>query len=190
MSTLTVVRHAQARPFREQIPTDLSMNLGEQQRRRGNALAEYWAQAGVQFDEVLCGSLAHAFADALPDSPRAKRLAIDQQPSGSISRPTGMSTTSPASFNPIRLPVPSPTIARFKKCSKRLNDARAGSKERSPTRPSRLGPRLRDRVLARPAPAFQLGPSESPTWCCSPPVDRSACWSRRRSAPPSAASSK
>lgn len=52
MSTLTVVRHGQARPF-EKISDCLS-ELGEAQAR---ALGEYWSRAGVTFDEVWCGSL-------------------------------------------------------------------------------------------------------------------------------------
>jgi broad specificity phosphatase PhoE len=52
MSTLTVVRHGQARPF-EKISDCLS-ETGEKQAR---ALEEYWARVGVTFDEVWCGSL-------------------------------------------------------------------------------------------------------------------------------------
>jgi broad specificity phosphatase PhoE len=52
MSTLTVVRHGQARPF-DSNPDQLSA-LGEQQAR---ALAEYWKRLGVTFDEVWSGSL-------------------------------------------------------------------------------------------------------------------------------------
>jgi len=52
MSTLTVVRHAQARPFQK--VSDCLSELGE---RQAAALGEYWKRAGVQFDEVLCGSL-------------------------------------------------------------------------------------------------------------------------------------
>lgn len=52
MSTLTVVRHGQARPF-DSNPDQLSM-LGEEQAR---ALAEYWKRIGVTFDEVWSGSL-------------------------------------------------------------------------------------------------------------------------------------
>src|ERR1700683_3814683 len=52
MSTLTVVRHAQARPFQK--VSDCLSELGE---RQAAALGEYWKRAGVEFDEVLCGSL-------------------------------------------------------------------------------------------------------------------------------------
>ncbi len=52
MSTLTVVRHGQARPF-DPNPDQLSA-LGEEQAR---ALAEYWKRTGVAFDEVWSGSL-------------------------------------------------------------------------------------------------------------------------------------
>jgi broad specificity phosphatase PhoE len=52
MSTLTVVRHGQARPF-DSNPDQLSP-LGEEQAR---ALAEYWKRIGVAFDEVWSGSL-------------------------------------------------------------------------------------------------------------------------------------
>lgn len=52
MSTLTVVRHGQARPF-DSNPDQLSA-LGEEQAR---ALAEYWKRMGVSFDEVWSGSL-------------------------------------------------------------------------------------------------------------------------------------
>jgi broad specificity phosphatase PhoE len=53
VSTLVLVRHAQARPF-EPGPDGLSA-LGEAQARR---LGEYWAQRGITFDSVWCGSLA------------------------------------------------------------------------------------------------------------------------------------
>jgi broad specificity phosphatase PhoE len=52
VSTLTVVRHGQARPFQHN--ADSLSETGEQQSR---ALAEYWHRNGVEFDEVLCGSL-------------------------------------------------------------------------------------------------------------------------------------
>ncbi len=52
MSTLTVVRHGQARPF-DSNPDRLSA-LGEEQAR---ALGEYWKRLGVTFDEVWSGSL-------------------------------------------------------------------------------------------------------------------------------------
>lgn len=53
MSTLTVVRHAQARPF--EANSDCLSETGEQQAR---ALAEYWSRFNVRFDQVLCGTLA------------------------------------------------------------------------------------------------------------------------------------
>jgi broad specificity phosphatase PhoE len=52
MSLLTVVRHAQARPFEKN--SDCLSETGEQQAR---ALGDYWERAGVTFDEVLCGTL-------------------------------------------------------------------------------------------------------------------------------------
>ena len=52
MSTLTVVRHGQARPF-DSNPDQLSA-LGEEQARM---LGEYWKRLGVTFDEVWSGSL-------------------------------------------------------------------------------------------------------------------------------------
>jgi broad specificity phosphatase PhoE len=52
MSTLTVVRHGQARPF-DSNPDQLS-ELGQEQARR---LASYWKQTGVVFDEAWSGSL-------------------------------------------------------------------------------------------------------------------------------------
>ena len=52
MSTLTVVRHGQARPF-DRNPDQLSP-LGEEQSR---LLGEYWKRLGVSFDEVWSGSL-------------------------------------------------------------------------------------------------------------------------------------
>jgi broad specificity phosphatase PhoE len=52
MSTLTVVRHGQARPF-DRNPDKLSP-LGEEQAR---ALAAYWKRLGIAFDEVWSGSL-------------------------------------------------------------------------------------------------------------------------------------
>lgn len=50
MSTLTVVRHAQARPFEKN--ADSLSELGERQAR---TLGDFLARA--QFDEVICGSL-------------------------------------------------------------------------------------------------------------------------------------
>ena len=52
MSTLTVVRHGQARPFQQR--SDCLSESGERQAR---ALAEYWSRNGIAFDEILCGSL-------------------------------------------------------------------------------------------------------------------------------------
>lgn len=52
MSTLTVVRHGQARPF-DSNPDQLSA-LGEEQAR---ALGLYWKRLGIVFDEVWSGSL-------------------------------------------------------------------------------------------------------------------------------------
>ena len=51
MSTLVLVRHAQATPF-EKITDQLS-KTGEQQSA---LLGEYWRQRGIAFDEVYCGS--------------------------------------------------------------------------------------------------------------------------------------
>ena len=52
MSTLVLVRHAQARPFEDH--TDRLSVIGEQQAIR---LGEYWKERGVMFDEVLTGTL-------------------------------------------------------------------------------------------------------------------------------------
>jgi broad specificity phosphatase PhoE len=52
MSTLTVVRHAQARPFEKN--SDSLSELGEKQAL---ALGEFWSRTGAQFDQVWCGSL-------------------------------------------------------------------------------------------------------------------------------------
>jgi broad specificity phosphatase PhoE len=61
MSTLTVVRHGQARPFEKD--SDRLSDLGEQQAR---ALAAYWAQSRITFDEVWSGALKrHAQTAAL-----------------------------------------------------------------------------------------------------------------------------
>jgi len=51
MSTLVLVRHAQATPF-EKITDQLS-KTGEQQ---SILLGEYWRQRGITFDEVYCGT--------------------------------------------------------------------------------------------------------------------------------------
>lgn len=52
MSTLVLVRHAQARPF--QPNSDSLSENGEQQAVR---LGEYWRQQGIRFDEVYSGAL-------------------------------------------------------------------------------------------------------------------------------------
>jgi broad specificity phosphatase PhoE len=52
MSTLTVVRHAQARPF--EADSDRLSDIGELQAR---ALGEYWSRNGIAFGEVWCGTL-------------------------------------------------------------------------------------------------------------------------------------
>jgi len=52
MSTLTVVRHAQARPFEKD--SDRLSEIGDLQAR---ALGEYWARNGTAFDEVWSGTL-------------------------------------------------------------------------------------------------------------------------------------
>jgi len=52
MSTLVLVRHAQATAFAED--TDRLSALGEQQAIR---LGEYWRDAGVRFDEVHTGTM-------------------------------------------------------------------------------------------------------------------------------------
>jgi broad specificity phosphatase PhoE len=52
VSTLTLVRHGQARPFEKD--SDRLSPLGEQQAQ---AVGEYWRRHGIVFDEVVCGSL-------------------------------------------------------------------------------------------------------------------------------------
>ncbi len=52
MSTLTLVRHGQARAFDKD--SDRLSELGEQQSR---ILGEYWKRRGIRFDEVITGSL-------------------------------------------------------------------------------------------------------------------------------------
>lgn len=52
MSTLVLVRHAQARPFESD--SDRLSETGEQQSVR---LGEYWRTLGVRFDEVYTGTL-------------------------------------------------------------------------------------------------------------------------------------
>jgi broad specificity phosphatase PhoE len=68
MSTLTVVRHGQARPFEKN--SDCLSELGE---RQAQALREYWTRLGTRFDEVICGSLTRhcqTAAGAIQVSPR------------------------------------------------------------------------------------------------------------------------
>ena len=52
MSTLTLVRHGQATPFQRE--TDVLSPVGEQQ---ASALARYWTDSGIAFDEVYTGTL-------------------------------------------------------------------------------------------------------------------------------------
>lgn len=52
MSTLVLVRHAQARPF-EKVADRLS-DIGE---RQAILLGEYWRQRGLAFDEAYCGTM-------------------------------------------------------------------------------------------------------------------------------------
>ena len=52
MSTLVLVRHAQARVFEED--SDRLSSTGEQQ---AIALGEFWRSRGIRFDEVYCGTL-------------------------------------------------------------------------------------------------------------------------------------
>ena len=52
MSTLTLVRHGQARPFEKD--SDRLSELGHSQAR---SLGEYWRRHGIVFDEVMSGSL-------------------------------------------------------------------------------------------------------------------------------------
>jgi broad specificity phosphatase PhoE len=68
MSTLTVVRHGQARPF-DSDPDQLSA-IGQDQAL---ALRDYWQRLGVTFDEVWSGSLNRQRQTAelaLGDAPR------------------------------------------------------------------------------------------------------------------------
>lgn len=61
MSTLTLVRHGQARPFEQD--SDRLSEMGEQQARR---LGKWWAERGVRFDEIHSGTLArHVQTEAL-----------------------------------------------------------------------------------------------------------------------------
>jgi broad specificity phosphatase PhoE len=52
MSTLVLIRHAQATAFEQD--TDRLSTIGEQQAAR---LGEYWREQGVQFDEVYTGAM-------------------------------------------------------------------------------------------------------------------------------------
>lgn len=52
MSTLTVIRHAQARPFEKE-----SDRLSETGELQACALSRYWDEHAVEFDEVWSGSL-------------------------------------------------------------------------------------------------------------------------------------
>jgi broad specificity phosphatase PhoE len=72
MSTLTVVRHAQARPFQQD--SDRLSELGEAQAR---ALAEYWSHGGVEFDEVWCGSLTRHCRTAALATEKAPMISAD-----------------------------------------------------------------------------------------------------------------
>jgi broad specificity phosphatase PhoE len=72
VSTLTVVRHGQARPF-DSNPDQLSA-LGEEQAR---TLAEYWKRVGMTFDEVWSGSLQRQRQTAELASGRAPEISDD-----------------------------------------------------------------------------------------------------------------
>jgi broad specificity phosphatase PhoE len=52
MSTLTLVRHGQARPFERE--SDCLSELGE---RQACGLADWWIRGGITFDEVYTGTL-------------------------------------------------------------------------------------------------------------------------------------
>ena len=52
MSTLVLIRHAQARPFQQD--SDRLSPIGEQQAAR---LGEYWRTRGIAFDEVYTGTM-------------------------------------------------------------------------------------------------------------------------------------
>jgi broad specificity phosphatase PhoE len=60
MSTLTLVRHAQATPF--DTITDRLSPLGEEQSRR---LGEYWRSHGVTHDEIYTGTLVRHLRTAV-----------------------------------------------------------------------------------------------------------------------------
>jgi broad specificity phosphatase PhoE len=72
MSTLTVVRHGQARPF-DSNPDRLSA-LGEEQAR---TLAGYWKRIGMEFDEVWSGSLQRQQQTAELAAGRAPEVSDD-----------------------------------------------------------------------------------------------------------------
>ena len=72
MSTLTVVRHGQARPF-DSNPDRLSA-LGEEQAR---TLAGYWKRIGMEFDEVWSGSLQRQRQTAELAAGRAPEVSDD-----------------------------------------------------------------------------------------------------------------
>lgn len=72
MSTLTVVRHGQARPF-DSNPDQLSA-LGEEQAR---TLSAYWKRVGMTFDEVWSGSLQRQTQTAELAAGRAPEISDD-----------------------------------------------------------------------------------------------------------------
>jgi broad specificity phosphatase PhoE len=72
MSTLTVVRHGQARPFDRD--SDRLSELGEEQAR---TLADYWHRLGVTFDEVWCGTLQRQRQTAELAVPMAPQISED-----------------------------------------------------------------------------------------------------------------
>ncbi len=72
MSTLTVVRHGQARPF-DSNPDQLSA-LGEEQ---ASLLGEYWKRVGIAFDEVWSGSLQRQRQTALLAAGREAEISDD-----------------------------------------------------------------------------------------------------------------
>ena len=67
-----MVRHGQARPFQHN--ADSLSETGEQQSR---ALADYWSRNGVEFDEVLCGSLTRHCQTAALAMNRPARILPD-----------------------------------------------------------------------------------------------------------------
>src|SRR5258708_27802234 len=72
MSTLTVVRHGQARPFDQD--SDRLSEAGEQQAR---ALAAYWQRQGIEFDEVWSGSLRRHLETAALAAPQPPQVSAD-----------------------------------------------------------------------------------------------------------------